>query len=308
MNYKAEGISFDECIKHAEAEISEFSTELPHTLYHYTNTTGMLGIIDSKRLWATHFQYLNDASELEYGYNIAKAIIQKLLATAETPHVKTFLEYAFNSCSADQIPLDIYITCLCEQNDVLNQWRVYGGISQGYALGFRTNEIGRRRQNENIGPPFIIRKVLYDENKQHELISNSIQRIINALNTTITNNKREETISDACNALRQIITKFSLFFKHPAFAVEHEWRLLHVTRDHEDSTTKFKDGFYGLTPYVELDISPDAGPNTDKLPLRSITAGPSRDPRTCRLALKKLIEIEKLSHCYSDISSLPVRT
>src|SRR5436189_200043 len=33
------------------------------TLYHYTNQAGLLGIIRSRQIWATHTQYLNDTRE-----------------------------------------------------------------------------------------------------------------------------------------------------------------------------------------------------------------------------------------------------
>jgi hypothetical protein len=32
-------------------------------LYHYTDQKGLLGILESKQLWATHYRYLNDTSE-----------------------------------------------------------------------------------------------------------------------------------------------------------------------------------------------------------------------------------------------------
>ena len=32
-------------------------------LYHYTNWDGLLGILNTKRLWATHYRFLNDSSE-----------------------------------------------------------------------------------------------------------------------------------------------------------------------------------------------------------------------------------------------------
>jgi hypothetical protein len=39
------------------------SNRPPGPLYHYTNQRGLLGIIRSKEIWATHTQYLNDTRE-----------------------------------------------------------------------------------------------------------------------------------------------------------------------------------------------------------------------------------------------------
>ena len=35
------------------------------TLYHYTSMDGCRGIIETQTLWATHYQHLNDSSELK---------------------------------------------------------------------------------------------------------------------------------------------------------------------------------------------------------------------------------------------------
>jgi hypothetical protein len=35
----------------------------PPILYHYTSQDGLLGILDSKSIWASKVQYLNDEQE-----------------------------------------------------------------------------------------------------------------------------------------------------------------------------------------------------------------------------------------------------
>ncbi|GAF99954.1 unnamed protein product, partial [marine sediment metagenome] len=39
-------------------------------VYHYTSLEGLIGIINSQRIWATDILYLNDASEFKYSKNI----------------------------------------------------------------------------------------------------------------------------------------------------------------------------------------------------------------------------------------------
>jgi hypothetical protein len=34
-----------------------------HSLFHYTTATGLVGIVESKTLWATHASFLNDTAE-----------------------------------------------------------------------------------------------------------------------------------------------------------------------------------------------------------------------------------------------------
>jgi hypothetical protein len=38
----------------------------PGILYHYTTQTGLLGIITSGEIWASHTQYLNDVREFPH--------------------------------------------------------------------------------------------------------------------------------------------------------------------------------------------------------------------------------------------------
>jgi hypothetical protein len=41
-------------------------------LFHYTNATSLLGIIENNCLWATNIQFLNDFSELQAGVDFAQ--------------------------------------------------------------------------------------------------------------------------------------------------------------------------------------------------------------------------------------------
>lgn len=43
------------------------------TVWHYTNTSRLLGILQSDRLWATAVAMLNDSTELRYGLDMAES-------------------------------------------------------------------------------------------------------------------------------------------------------------------------------------------------------------------------------------------
>ena len=307
MDYDKISVKFNECLNTITNEIIEPSQNRPVALYHYTNANGMLGIIDSNRLWATHYQYLNDLSELEYGYSLAKKIIKSFFDKEENDIVKTFLGHSLDSCTASSSGLEFYITCFCEHDDVLNQWRVYTGTSQGYALGFDASSIGRRNA-ENENQDFILRKVIYDEVKQCELISKAIRLISDKLKTLEFEGSRENSVDAACEALKIALIEMAVTFKHPAYSVEHEWRALHASSPLKKPDLKFREGAYGLTPYITLDISASAGVNAHRLPLRTITTAPSQNTHNSYLALKKLIEVKRIAHCHVIQSSLPVRT
>ena len=44
-------------------------------LYHYTNLQGLLGIINSKSIWASNSNYLNDDREFNHLFNLVSDYI-----------------------------------------------------------------------------------------------------------------------------------------------------------------------------------------------------------------------------------------
>src|SRR5205823_7132069 len=53
--------------------------KLPDTLYHYTSADGLVGMLDTGRIWATHAAFMNDPTELQY----AAAVIGEALDAVE---------------------------------------------------------------------------------------------------------------------------------------------------------------------------------------------------------------------------------
>src|SRR5678816_1780308 len=62
-----------------QRRIDDTDRPVPPRLYHYTTPAGLLGIVENNKLWATHINYLNDATELGY----ARALVEAALARYE---------------------------------------------------------------------------------------------------------------------------------------------------------------------------------------------------------------------------------
>lgn len=45
--------------------------------YHYTDATGLMGIVTAKRFWATNSAFLNDPTEQSHALNIARERLAK---------------------------------------------------------------------------------------------------------------------------------------------------------------------------------------------------------------------------------------
>ena len=48
-------------------------------LYHYTTLTGLLGIVGSKKLWASDIRYMNDSAELKHSADLIRQEVQERL-------------------------------------------------------------------------------------------------------------------------------------------------------------------------------------------------------------------------------------
>ena len=137
------------------------STDLPETLYHYTDSAGLLGILGNPvefdgaprharygTLWATDARYLNETKELRFGTKLlASELEEQARNTARTPAVADRLLELARTVRAgtfemtwhkDAHPATPFVTCFssASKGDLLSQWRGYGDGGGGFALGF----------------------------------------------------------------------------------------------------------------------------------------------------------------------------
>jgi hypothetical protein len=63
----------------------------PQIVYHYTDINGLLGIIESDCIWATHVSRLNDSSEYLHGIKVVRDFVQKNMPTSSRPLIEKAL-------------------------------------------------------------------------------------------------------------------------------------------------------------------------------------------------------------------------
>ncbi|HME45628.1 MAG TPA: DUF2971 domain-containing protein [Syntrophorhabdales bacterium] len=136
------------------------TSDVYETLYHYTTWSGLLGILKTQTLWATHYRFLNDYSEIALFRNKLVVFLRPYVAeqyrklVEQSPHLEQQIS---EEGGMDQIVQhdtevfvdaqyhatrdEIYILSFCGQhsnphvndNGLLSQWRGYGA-SGGFAL------------------------------------------------------------------------------------------------------------------------------------------------------------------------------
>jgi len=131
------GASVEEQNRQQLEEVSE-----PKLIYHYTDQNGLLGILKTKSIWATHVRYLNDLQEIKAGEDAFRQVMRELVASHpnvdnDESKIEAVLD-AMKSC-------DMYVASFSAANDgdSLSLWRAYSARGVGFSLGFHLEELRR---------------------------------------------------------------------------------------------------------------------------------------------------------------------
>lgn len=304
--------------QHFRKKLATSATRMPPTLYHYTDATGLLGIVTSGTVWATHYAYLNDASEFKYAVGLMKDVVIRATADAEPDSWKDRFRQLIaqdndSSLYGNDTNEQNFVACFSEVGDGLSQWRGYGKSIGGYSLGFQFSDLHaiEKRINDSQAGKEISRAspdvsaaflpCRYDQGEQMALIAEGFVRVLRHCETT----RYAVDDSSLASLLRAIVRSVSSSFKDPAFADEHEWRLvvrvwspdfgsvLHGEpreRTEDDlrmdqiAAVHFRKGEYSLVPYVVVPVAPDAA-----LSLSHVVVGPTPLPENARAAAMQLL-------------------
>src|SRR6185312_14332716 len=155
-------------------------------LFHYTTADGLKGIVEEDELWATSAYFLNDSAEITYGYGLLKEVLEGWIAANPKAEnslclgLARDLQHSFGQNLLNRDIVDpIYLSCFCEQDNLLSQWRTYGQAG-GYSLGFKVQQEGVW---DGITPePCVYTarwvKVDYDKDQQVEKCRALLQKVM----------------------------------------------------------------------------------------------------------------------------------
>jgi hypothetical protein len=144
---------------------------LPKFLYHYTTGDGLLGIMQSSTLWATHIAYLNDSAEFRGASDMLKERLKQefdsndTLVDINTLSPRKQLALWLWEVTDRLHSASLYVICFCVDGDLLSQWRGYSG-SYGYSVGFRTEMLATFAKNAG----FVLGKCIYLKEVQKAIV------------------------------------------------------------------------------------------------------------------------------------------
>jgi hypothetical protein len=270
------------------------------TLYHYTSLNGILGILQSRSIWATHASFLNDASEFFHGLELARQIAVDIIM--EDDYRAAFglaMGDAIEKISAD----DIYVASLSEKGDLLSQWRGYCPTGAGLCLGFDISNL--RSFCEARG--YRLEQCIYKHSKQIQqikiLVNQCFERfpkpkltrndyeLLNSkdqINAELDYGLQTSKGSDKPKADAAIgwfcteISKLAPLFKNEGFHEEAEWRII---AKGPQETVQFRANSSYMAPYVELEVLSGAAESA----LREVIIGPNPNQSRCETSIKMML-------------------
>lgn len=272
-----------------EAE-APFEAAVPPSLFHYTTEAGLLGIVESRQLWATDIRFLNDAQEGIYGYElIADAVREMESPTLNPTHwahqhgeraVGTFNKY--RDMVLEQLNdggFGVFVTCFCESGDLLSQWRAYGA-DHGYAIEFRAEPLlaAMSQVATYVGASGLAR-VRYGADDAADVIERAVQAVGRF-------NLNHPGVKAWHKALE--LTALLATIKHPSFQEEREWRLfggLAMPRAMYPAEgagpLRFRAARLAVAPYVEVSLSLES--------IQSIRIGPGANAAAREAGIRTLL-------------------
>lgn len=256
-------------------------------IYHYTDGSGLTGILESQSLRATHFRYLNDKTELELYkemllFSLRKQQVSQNMVERFKEYIETVSGLVFDR--QNQHLCDIFICSFCFHNShnkdfsLLSQWRGYGKDG-GYAIGFDYEYLNNLKEKERTIYDFdfaTFDPVTYWD-KEAEIPEEQKENVEFILTSYIKGHKNGQLREASDRYLRCLA-----HVKHDGFNEENEYRLVFGFKAASTKKEiKFRNYRGTLIPYIQL--FKEDGRN---LPIRKIIIGPSPDADLRRKAIE----------------------
>jgi hypothetical protein len=258
-------------------------------IYHYTSQAGLLGIVQSKALWASSIRHLNDSVEFGYSIELVRENLGRRLGAERGPW-NGFYGEVLNSLGAVEGQM-LFVASFSEEGDLLSQWRAYTPNAIGFSLGFESRDLLHIAAGRGFG----LLRCVYDRLEQDALLDDLIDTAGN-----------DAMRQGALSALEAFLLGFYMLapaFKHPSFSEEREWRLVSGLVSPDDAATKFRRGKSMLIPYSEIELTDDRG----KMPIGEIIVGPTPHMHEAITSVRYLAISRGLASCRVEGSRTPYR-
>jgi hypothetical protein len=259
--------------------------------FHYTSFAGLLGILQTRALWATSVHYLNDEQEYRHGHEIVLRHIENWLSNdAESQNLLSRLGERLKAWSRP----DTYVFSFSSVPDLLSQWRAYCPDGSGVSIGFPKSLIERRAGA--LGFDFL--PCIYDHTSQAQTVAAVLQAVVAAWEQS---NKGDPVLDQATERFLRLIPRM----KHRSFAQEQEWRLISRPLVGARTRSSYHATRTMLIPYFSLSLADEGEP----IGLSNIYVGPNHHIEAAMHAVSSLLSSAgDITHLSVTRSDVPYRT
>lgn len=266
-------------------EQSNSDAQRPASLFHYTNASGLLGILNDSLIWASDLRFLNDAQEMTYALDLFKHSLDEMVNPALDPshpvheHAESFgaVFESYKSMVRAEMggaSFSIYVACFCEFGDLLSQWRAYGS-DHGYAIEFKTAALNAAiGETAGYPPARMLAPVHY-----------GVKAAASALVTAVKDVTKDTNLGHVGVHAHYMALRLSALLatvKHPGFREEREWRTIAGFEKYDHGLTKFRSSSMAIMPYIEIPFPRDA--------IISIRVGPGRHTDIRKQGVQQLVD------------------
>jgi hypothetical protein len=273
-------------------------------LYHYTNPTAFLGIIQGQSIWASNLNYLNDEQEFIYLVGLLLPRLRDISHdTQQKELIKTLVRLIEKNNGGPT-----YVVSFSEVPDSLSQWRAYC-TDGGFSIGFHHQKLVDIAGKD--GGYFV--QCVYDLESQTSLIDSFLSTVkveLEKLDKPISD--RKEILEFYSSHIYGHLILLANKIKHPAFEAEREWRMVKPFIYANHPRKKYRAGNGMLVSYLEIDLV-----NTDDkyelfLPIHDIYLCPHKNAELSEESARTFIISEQAKYQNSDFvkiirSSAPYR-
>ena len=209
---------------------------------HYTDLSGLKGILEANEFWLSDHRFLNDLSEYSYGQELAIKVIKEFLRQESDGNFSTLLKEVLRTVT--EVAPVFYVASFSLAQDRLDQWKGYGRTNEGVCLVLKNDvTLGREGMLTQV-PAIEPMQVIYDLEEQTRRLRATISIF------------RDEFINRPCDISRT----FSLWQRDLAFLVAYEF-------------IRFKHKEYSSEEEIRLVVSSESSILTNKKPRHRISNG-----------------------------------
>lgn len=288
------------------------------TVYHYTNATGLLGILDSQSLWASSPLALNDVSEMDTGVAIVQEVWDSWEKNSLAKWKRDLISDALRPSIFEKVKDHVYFFSASRQHDLLNQWQGYAR-RQGYCLGISTQQklaVFQEDTEDYVVPTGHVivtasgwYDVIYTPEKQWEAVT----RLLDFLITNLTDDPQDDRdIRSFRFRIQGYMGTLVALLKDEAFQLEEEVRFVASTPS--EAPEFFREGPFGLTPYQKIVPVKEYTDSyvrgaTDRLAVTRLVCGPvnESEKESVLAAAGRLLRARRYPDVPVDPSRVPYR-